>query len=61
MKKLTNPAARKVPINISLELRIVDMIDERVGKKGNRSDFIENILKRSFGLDTTVRSNVYLK
>lgn len=49
MRKLENPAARKVSVNVSLELRIVDMIDERVGS-GNRSEYIENIIKREFGV-----------
>lgn len=52
-KSLTSPAERKVPVNVSLELRILDLIDEEAFKlfgrtEGKRSETITQILKDYF-------------
>lgn len=49
-KSLINPAGRKVPVNVSLELRILELIDEESFKmfgrsEGKRSETISHILK----------------
>jgi len=49
LRKLENPASRKVPVNISLSLRVLDRIDEIAGK-GKRSEIIEAILKKDFNI-----------
>lgn len=54
-KQLTSPAGRKVPVNVSLELRILDLIDELSFKlfgrsEGKRSETISHILKEYLGI-----------
>lgn len=49
-KSLVSPSDRKVPVNVSLELRILDLIDEEAFKlfgrsDGKRSETISHILK----------------
>jgi metal-responsive CopG/Arc/MetJ family transcriptional regulator len=45
MRKLNNPSARKIPVNISLSLYVLDAVDEISGR-GKRSEVIEEILKK---------------
>lgn len=52
-KSLTNPAGRKIPVNISLELRLMDLVDEEAFKlygrvEGKRSETISSIIKDHF-------------
>ena len=52
-KSLVSPADRKVPVNVSLELRILDLIDEEAFKlfgrsDGKRSETVSHILKEHF-------------
>lgn len=49
-KSLVSPSDRKVPVNVSLELRVLDLIDEEAFKlfgrsEGKRSETIGHILK----------------
>lgn len=49
-KSIVNPAGRKVPVNVSIELRILDLVDEEAFKlfgrsEGKRSETISHILK----------------
>jgi hypothetical protein len=49
-KALVNPASRKTPVNVSMELRVLDAVDEEAYKRygltnGARSKVIVEILK----------------
>jgi metal-responsive CopG/Arc/MetJ family transcriptional regulator len=44
--KNNNPIDRKVPVNISMELKVMDAVDDEAYKLGkNRSQVIVDILK----------------
>jgi hypothetical protein len=48
-KNLKNPAERKVSVNLSLPLYLLDRLDELCGE-GGRSTLVANILKREFNI-----------
>jgi hypothetical protein len=48
-KNLINPAERKVSVNISMPLYVLDKIDQYCGDN-DRSALVVNILKREFKL-----------
>ena len=49
--KLRNPAAKRTPINYSLELRVTDLITEYAEKMGvSDSEYVNQVLKTHLGI-----------
>lgn len=49
--RLRNPAAKRTPVNYSLELRIIDMIAEQAEQeKITDSEYLNQTLREHFGI-----------
>jgi hypothetical protein len=49
--KLRNPAAKRTPINYSLELRVTDLVSELAEQEGiTDSEFVNRALKYQLGI-----------
>jgi hypothetical protein len=50
-QKLKNPAAKRTPVNYSLELRIIDMVAEKAEDDNTTdSEVVNSILRSYFGI-----------